>query len=72
MQVYDVFNVRLVFAPPSSVGNLGDTDNWMYCVIQATVFRVCFGKVMNWSEYAAGNKPYKPRYVPEVSVRVSG
>ena len=36
--VYDVFNdVRMVFAPPSSVGKFGgDTDNWMCRVIQAT------------------------------------
>ena len=73
LQVYDVFNdVRLVFTPPSSVGKFGgDTDNWMWPrhTGDFSVFRV-YASVDNKSaEYAAANKPYKPRYVPEVSLQ---
>ena len=72
MQVYDVFNdVRLVFTPPSSVGKFGgDTDNWMWPrhTGDFSVFRVYASESNEPVEYAAGNKPYKPRYVPEVSL----
>lgn len=62
--VYDVFNdVRMVFAPPSSVGKFGgDTDNWMWPrhTGDFSVFRVYAG---------ADNKPYQPKYVAEVSLQ---
>lgn len=73
LQVYDVFNdVRLVFTPPSSVGKFGgDTDNWMWPrhTGDFSVFRVYASADNKSAEYAAENKPYKPRYVPEVSLQ---
>ena len=71
--VYNVFrDVRLAFAPPSSLGKFGgDTDNWMYprhtCDFSA--FRV-YADVNNQpAEYSASNRPYKPDYVAEVSLQ---
>ena len=73
LQVNDVFNdVRLVFTPPSSVGKFGgDTDNWMWPrhTGDFSVFRVYASADNKSAEYAAANKPYKPRYVPEVSLQ---
>lgn len=73
LQVYDVFrDVRMVFAPPSSVGKFGgDTDNWMWPrhTGDFSVFRVYADADNNPAEYNADNKPYKPRYVPEVSLK---
>lgn len=70
--VYDVFrDVRLAFAPPSSVGKFGgDTDNWMWPrhTGDFSVFRVYAGKDNQPAEYSAENKPYSPRYVSEVSL----
>lgn len=73
LQVYDVFNdVRLVFTPPTSVGKFGgDTDNWMWPrqTGDFSVFRVYASAENKPVEYSADNKPYKPRYVPEVSLQ---
>ena len=53
--VYDVYNdVRLVFAPPSSVGKFGgDTDNWMWPrhTGDFSVFRVYAGHGNQPAEY---------------------
>jgi hypothetical protein len=71
--VYDVFNdVRMVFAPPSSVGKFGgDTDNWMWPrhTGDFSVFRVYAGADNRPADYHAGNRPYRPKYVAEVSIR---
>ncbi len=71
--VYDVYrDVRMVFAPPSSVGKFGgDTDNWMWPrhTCDFSVFRVYAGADNKPAEYAADNRPYTPRYVAEVSMR---
>lgn len=73
LQVYDVFkDVRMVFAPPSSVGKFGgDTDNWMWPrhTGDFSVFRVYAGEGNKPAEYSKDNKPYRPRYVPEVSLK---
>ena len=73
LQVYDEFrDVRLVFAPPSSVGKFGgDTDNWMWPrhTGDFSVFRVYAGPDNRPAAYNASNEPYRPRYVPEVSLR---
>lgn len=71
--VYDVFNdVRMVFAPPSSVGKFGgDTDNWM-CPRHTgdfSVFRVYAGAGNKPAAYSKDNKPYQPKYVAEVSLQ---
>jgi hypothetical protein len=71
--VYDIYrDVRLVFTPPSSVGKFGgDTDNWMWPrhTGDFSVFRVYANTNNEPAEYNAGNKPYHPKYVAEVSVQ---
>ena len=73
LQIYDVFkDVRMVFAPPSSVGKFGgDTDNWMWPrhTGDFSVFRVYASADNKPAEYSKENKPYKPRYVPKVSLK---
>nr|WP_052115588.1 S46 family peptidase [Porphyromonas crevioricanis] len=72
MIVYDVFkDVRMVFAPPSSIGKFGgDTDNWMWPrhTGDFSAFRVYAGKDNRPSEYNKNNKPYKPEYYATVSL----
>lgn len=71
--VYDIFNdVRMVFAPPSSVGKFGgDTDNWMWPrhTGDFSVFRVYANTENKPAEYSKDNKPYTPKYVAEVSLQ---
>ena len=71
--VYDVFNdIRMVFAPPSSVGKFGgDTDNWMWPrhTGDFSVFRVYAGTDNKPAAYSKDNKPYQPKYVAEVSLQ---
>ncbi|MDR3260343.1 MAG: S46 family peptidase [Tannerella sp.] len=71
--VYEVYrDVRLVFAPPSSVGKFGgDTDNWMWPrhTGDFSVFRVYANTDNQPAEYATDNRPYRPKYVAEVSLQ---
>ena len=71
--VYDVYrDVRMVFAPPSSIGKFGgDTDNWMWPrhTGDFSVFRVYANADNKPAEYNADNKPYTPRYVAEGSMQ---
>jgi hypothetical protein len=71
--VYDVFNdVRMVFAPPSSIGKFGgDTDNWMWPrhTGDFSVFRVYADAANQPAEYNTDNQPYRPKYVAEVSIQ---
>jgi hypothetical protein len=71
--VYDVYcDVRMVFAPPSSVGKFGgDTDNWMWPrhTGDFSVFRVYANSENKPVEYSTSNVPYKPKYVAEVSIQ---
>lgn len=70
--IYDVFrDVRLTFAPPSSIGKFGgDTDNWMWPrhTCDFSVFRVYANAENKPAEYDKNNKPYTPKYVAEVSI----
>src|SRR5690554_4104768 len=72
MVVYDVFrDVRLVVAPPSSIGKFGgDTDNWMWPrqTGDFSVFRVYADKNNKPAEYSTDNVPYQPKYVVPVSL----
>ena len=72
MVVYDIFrDVRLVVAPPSSIGKFGgDTDNWMWPrqTGDFSVFRVYANKDNRPAEYNPENVPYAPKYVVPVSV----
>lgn len=71
--VYDVYrDVRMVFAPPSSVGKFGgDTDNWMWPrhTGDFSVFRVYADAENKPAEFSQNNKPYKPKFVAEVSLQ---
>ena len=72
MVVYDVFrDVRLVVAPPSSIGKFGgDTDNWMWPrhTGDFSVFRVYANKDNRPASYSEDNVPYTPKYVVPVSL----
>lgn len=71
--VYDVFrDVRLVGAPPSSIGKFGgDTDNWVWPrhTGDFSVFRVYAGKDNQPADYSKENRPYRPRRHFAVSTR---
>ncbi len=70
--LYDLFrDVRMVVAPPSSVGKFGgDTDNWMWPrhTGDFSVFRVYAGKDNRPANYSTENVPYQPKYVVPVSL----
>ena len=64
-------DIRLVGAPPSSIGKFGgDTDNWMWPrhTGDFSVFRVYAGKDNKPAEYSEENKPYKPHKHLEISL----
>ncbi|MEW5845948.1 MAG: S46 family peptidase [Bacteroidota bacterium] len=71
--VYEVFNdVRLVGAPPSSIGKFGhDTDNWMWPrhTGDFSVFRIYAGKDNKPAEYSRENVPYKPKHFLPISLK---
>ena len=72
LSVYQDFNdVRLVFAPPSSVGKFGwDKDNWMWPrhTGDFCVFRIYAGRGNRPADYSPDNVPYHPRYVAPISL----
>ena len=63
--VYKIYrDVRLVGAPPSSIGKFGgDTDNWMWPrhTGDFSIFRIYAGKDNEPADYSDDNVPYKPR-----------
>ena len=63
--VYREYNdVRLVGAPPSSIGKFGgDTDNWMWPrhTGDFSMFRIYADKNNNPAAYSEDNVPYKPK-----------
>ena len=64
-------DVRLVGAPPSSIGNFGkDTDNWMWPrhTGDFSMFRIYGGKDNKPAEYSADNVPYVPKRSLAVSL----
>ena len=72
LSVYRDYNdVRLVFAPPSSVGKFGwDTDNWVWPrhTGDFAVFRIYAGKDNRPADYSPDNVPYHPEYVAPISL----
>ncbi len=67
--VYEVFkDVRLVGAPPESIGKFGgDTDNWIWPrhTGDFSLFRIYANKDNKPAEYSPDNVPYKPaKYLP--------
>ncbi len=71
--VYKVFrDVRLVGAPPSSIGKFGgDTDNWMWPrhTGDFSIFRIYADKDGNPADYSPDNVPYRSRKYLTVSSR---
>ena len=64
-------DVRLVGAPPSSIGNFGkDTDNWMWPrhTGDFSMFRIYANKDNKPAEYAPDNVPYKPKRSLSISL----
>ena len=65
-------DVRMVGAPPSSIGKFGgDTDNWMWPrhTGDFALFRIYAGADNKPAEYSKENKPFKPRHSFPVSVK---
>lgn len=64
-------DVRLVGAPPSSIGKFGsDTDNWVWPrhVGDFALFRIYADKNNLPAEYSEDNVPYKPRHFLPISL----
>jgi hypothetical protein len=70
--VYKVYqDVRMVGAPPSSIGKFGaDTDNWMWPrhTGDFSIFRIYADANGNPSEYAENNVPLKPKHHLPISI----
>jgi hypothetical protein len=73
--VTEVFkDVRLVGAPPESIGKFGgETDNWVWPRHNAdfSMFRIYAGKDNKPAEFDANNVPYKPKYSFPISLEGS-
>jgi len=71
--VYEIYrDVRLVGAPPSSIGKFGaDTDNWMWPrhTGDFSIFRVYSAKDGSPAEYSTNNIPLKPKHFLPVSIK---
>jgi Peptidase S46 len=64
-------DVRLVGAPPSSIGNFGkDTDNWMWPrhTGDFSMFRIYADKNNKPAAYSPDNVPYKPKRSLNISL----
>jgi hypothetical protein len=73
LYVYQVFeDVRLVGAPPSSIGKFGgDTDNWMWPrhTGDFSLFRIYAGKDNQPAKYSPDNVPFKPKKFFKISIK---
>jgi hypothetical protein len=73
MFVYEVYkDVRLVGAPPSSIGKFGDeTDNWVWPrhTGDFSMFRIYTAPDGSPAEYSKDNIPMKPKYSLPVSLK---
>jgi hypothetical protein len=71
--VTEIFkDVRLVGAPPMSIGKFGsDTDNWMWPKHTGdfSLFRVYAGKDNRPAEYSKDNVPYVPKHYFPISLK---
>ena len=71
--IYREFNdVRLVGAPPTTIGKFGaDNDNWIWPLHTGdfSVFRIYANENNDPAEYSASNKPYKPARHFEISTK---
>lgn len=65
-------DVRLVGAPPSSIGKFGsDTDNWVFPrhTGDFTVLRIYADKDNKPAEYSPNNVPFKPKHYLPISIK---
>ncbi|KQR93501.1 peptidase S46 [Chryseobacterium sp. Leaf180] len=65
-------DVRLVGAPPQSIGKFGsDTDNWVWPrhTGDFSMFRIYAGKDNKPAEYSKDNIPYTPKHFLPVSIK---
>jgi hypothetical protein len=65
-------DVRLVGAPPESIGKFGgETDNWVWPRHNAdfSMFRIYANKENKPAEFSADNVPYKPAYSFPISLK---
>ncbi|MBR6466103.1 MAG: S46 family peptidase [Bacteroidales bacterium] len=65
-------DVRLVGAPPSSIGKFGgDTDNWMWPrhTGDFSIFRIYADKDNNPADYSPDNVPYHPKKFFKISTK---
>ncbi len=73
LSVYQRFNdVRLVYAPPQSLGKFGgETDNWMWPrqTCDFSVFRIYANKDNKPAMYSEDNVPYSPVRYAKVSLQ---
>jgi len=73
LYVYERFtDVRLVGAPPSSIGKFGgDTDNWMWPrhTGDFSMFRVYMSPDGKPAPYSKSNVPYKPKHFLPISLK---
>lgn len=73
MFVYEIYrDVRLVGAPPSSIGKFGDeTDNWVWPrhTGDFSMFRIYTAPDGSPAEYSKDNVPMKPKYVLPISLK---
>ena len=63
-------DVRLVGAPPSSIGKFGgETDNWMWPrhTGDFSIFRIYAGQDNMPADYSAANVPYRPKKALKIS-----
>ncbi len=71
--IYETFkDIRLVGAPPESVGKFGsDTDNWMWPrhTGDFSIFRIYTDKDNKPAKYSQDNKPYKPVHHFPISLK---
>lgn len=71
--IYETFNdIRLVGAPPSSIGKFGgDTDNWMWPrhTGDFSIFRIYCGPDGKPADYSPDNVPYKPKHYFPISIK---
>ena len=73
LYVYEVYtDVRLVGAPPTSIGKFGgDTDNWMWPrhTGDFSYFRIYADKDNQPAKYSPDNVPYKPKKFFKISIK---
>ena len=65
-------DIRLVGAPPSSIGKFGgDTDNWVWPrhTGDFSIFRIYADKNNNPAEYSPENVPYQPKKYFKISTK---